>query len=386
MSNKILFVDDDANILNAFQRNLRRDFDIATISSPEAALIALETESFGVLVSDLKMPRMDGIELLTAAAAKWPDTVRILLTGEADTKAAIAAVNHGHVYRFLMKPLALTPLSRILTEALKQRQLIMAERELLQSTLSGAMKVLTEMLCLLHPLAFSRAGQIQNIVRELIAGLGLKDTWEFEIAAMVSLIGCIGLPDDILRKVWEGGELTDSELRMFESHPATGARLLSTIPRFERICQMIEMQEQSLLPLVIDHLETVDRVLLGAYLLKMANEFVSLSAQGFARGEIVGRMQKSSQAYPPQLFTRFATLESVSLSRESRTIKFKELSQGMVVQTDVLSDNGLLLLAKGHTISSTILEGLVRYAVACGIREPIQVLLPADGLYSRPSR
>lgn len=58
----------------------------------------------------------------------------------------------------------------------------------------------------------------------------------------------------------------------------------------------------------------------------------------------------------------------------------------MVVQTDVLSDNGLLLLAKGHTISSTILEGLVRYAVACGIREPIQVLLPADGLYSRPSR
>lgn len=295
MSNKILFVDDDANILNAFQRNLRRDFDIATISSPEAALIALETESFGVLVSDLKMPRMDGIELLTAAAAKWPDTVRILLTGEADTKAAIAAVNHGHVYRFLMKPLALTPLSRILTEALKQRQLIMAERELLQSTLSGAMKVLTEMLCLLHPLAFSRAGQIQNIVRELIAGLGLKDTWEFEIAAMVSLIGCIGLPDDILRKVWEGGELTDSELRMFESHPATGARLLSTIPRFERICQMIEMQEQSLLPLVIDHLETVDRVLLGAYLLKMANEFVSLSAQGFARGEIVGRMQKSSQ-------------------------------------------------------------------------------------------
>jgi FixJ family two-component response regulator len=386
MPSQILFVDDDVNILSAFQRNLRRDFEITTASSPEAALMALENQSFSVIVSDIKMPRMSGVELLSLVAEKWPDTVRILLTGEADAKAAIGAINYGHVYRFLMKPLALTPLTRILTDAVKQHTSVVTERALLEKTLSGSMQVLTEVLCLLHPLAFSRSSQIRNIVREMLSGLQLEDTWELEMAAMVSLIGCIAVPNDILTRAWKGGELTESERHLFESHPVTGARLLASIPRFESICRMIELQEQILSPLVIDDIRKVDRVLLGAYLLKMANEFVSLSSLGLSRGEIIDRMQGSAQAYPPQLFALFARIEAVPLSRESRTIKFKQLAEGMVVQSDVLSDGGLLLLAKGHAISNTILEGLVRYSAACGIREPIQVLLPPEGLYFKPAR
>ena len=379
MPDKILFVDDDVNILNAFQRNLRREFEIVTVNSPDEAIQTMDADpSFGVIVSDLKMPKMNGIELLTLTAERWPDTVRILLTGEADTKAAIAAVNHGHVYRFLMKPLALTPLSRILTAALKQHNLVIAERELLEQTLAGSMKVLTEILCLLHPLAFSRSGRIQNTVKELVTVIGLKNTWEFEIAAMVSLIGCIALPDEILRKVWDNHELNAAERRIFESHPATGARLLKAIPRFEAICQMIERQEQPLESFGTGQpLQDVDRVLLGTYLLKIANLFDSLTSQGFSREAVLERVQSGDQAFPPQLLKALASVESVALSRESRTIKFRELRIGMVSQTDILSHHGLLLLAKGHTISTTILEGLVRYSTACGIREPIQVLLPA---------
>ncbi len=145
---------------------------------------------------------------------------------------------------------------------------------------------------------------------------------------------------------------------------------------------MIELQEQVLPPLGTDVLANADRVLLGAYLLTMAHEFESLSAQGLERDQVMDRMQNGLQAYPRALVASLANVESVSLTRESRTIKYRELSVGMVTQTDILSQKGLLLLAKGHTISTTTLEGLARHAVASGIREPIQVLLPAAPLHS----
>ena len=128
MADKILFVDDDANLLSGLQRTLRRQFDVVTANGPEQALGTLKTQGpFGVIVSDFKMPLMNGVELLGRTAAEWPDTVRILLTGEADTKAAIAAVNEGHVYRFLTKPCPAFSLANALTAAIKQHNLAVAE-------------------------------------------------------------------------------------------------------------------------------------------------------------------------------------------------------------------------------------------------------------------
>lgn len=388
MADKVLFVDDDPNVLSAFQRNLRRDFEIVTVPSPEEAIQTLEADpSFGVIVSDLKMPRMNGIELLTLTSGRWPDTVRILLTGEANTNAAIAAVNQGHVYRFLIKPVALTPLSRILSAALQQHNLVIAERELLERTLAGSMKVLTEILGMLHPLAFSRASRIQNTVRQLVTELQLPNPWEFQVAAMLSLIGCIALPDELLRKVCDGHPLTENEQRLFQTHPATGARLLQSIPRLETICQMIERQEQ---PLELlgpgQSVGESDRALLGAYLLKLANHFDSLTASGLSKIDVLDRLQRGEQAYRPELLQLLAGLESIALDQESRYIKFRELSIGMVPQTDIVSLDDMLLLAKGHIISQTVLECLERYAASCGIREPIQVLLPPPGPTSAADR
>ncbi len=92
MAEKVLFVDDDINLLTIIQRNFRKRFDITLADSPEGALDILQSEGpFGVIVSNLRMPRISGVELLTRAAAEWPDTIRILLTAEADAKAAIDA-------------------------------------------------------------------------------------------------------------------------------------------------------------------------------------------------------------------------------------------------------------------------------------------------------
>lgn len=377
MVEKVLFVDDNTNLLTAIQRNLRKQFEIVVASSPAQALELLRNESpFCVIVSDLRMPHMSGVELLSRTAVEWPDTVRILLTGEADTRAAIAAVNEGHVYRFLTKPFPLPALAQVLTMALAQYRLINSEKVLLERTLSGSVKMLTEILCMTHPLAFSRASRIRDTVKQVLERTGLTGCWEFEMAAMLSQIGCITMPIDILQKLNNGADLSPSEEALYKSHPATGSRLLESIPRLEAVAQIIEQQEETIQPLSSGQaLEKADRVLLGTHILKLALALDYFTTRGLTRQAALAQLQMGDHVYPPELLKALATLEAMDLAMESRAVRFKELAAGMVIKTDIVTKDGSLLLAKGHTLTSTILQCLERYFISQGIREPIGVLL-----------
>src|ERR1700733_8122058 len=102
MSNRILCVDDDINILEGYQRALRKEFDITTAPGGEEALVKIRDEGpFAVVVSDMRMPGMDGIQLLTRIKQVAPESVRIMLTGNADQQTAMNAVNEGNIFRFL---------------------------------------------------------------------------------------------------------------------------------------------------------------------------------------------------------------------------------------------------------------------------------------------
>ncbi len=378
MADRILLVDDDANLLSGIQRNLRKQFDITTANGPGQALAALGTEGpFAAIVSDFKMPLMNGVELMARAAAEWPDTVRILLTGEADTKAAIAAVNEGHIFRFLTKPCPLSSLSNTLLAAVRQYNTVVAEKVLLEKTLNGSVEVLTEILGVMRPLAFSRANRIRNTVRDLVAMSRLSCSWEFELAAMLSQIGCITLPIELLEKVCNGLALTPSEHRLYQTHPATGSRLLEKIPRLETVARIIERQEETIEPLHPGTpLQDADRVLLGCHLLRMAIDLDVLTLQGVARAAALAQMQMRDNGYPPELMKALASIEAVKLGMESRVIKFRELTTGMILRTDIVARDGSLLLAKNHDLSPTVLECLSRYFVSRGIQEPIEVLVP----------
>ena len=130
MTRKALCVDDDANILAAHRRQLRNAFKIDTAQSGQDGLKALDEKGpYPVIVSDLRMPGMDGIEFLSKAREKAPDSVRIMLTGNADLEAAIEVVNEGGIFRFLTKPCSPASLLRALNDGVSQYCLIKAERE-----------------------------------------------------------------------------------------------------------------------------------------------------------------------------------------------------------------------------------------------------------------
>ena len=147
------------------------------------------TEPVDLVISDMRMPAMDGATFLKYARTGAPDTVRVLLTGQADMDSAIAAVNEGNIFRFLTKPCPIDVLLTALKACVEQHRLVTAERVLLEETLRGSVKMLTEVLSLVSPTAFGRAARLQQRVAAIAAQMGIRDRWHIEVAAMVSQIG-----------------------------------------------------------------------------------------------------------------------------------------------------------------------------------------------------
>ncbi len=133
MTHQVLLVDDDENLLNGLKRNLRSEpFDVLTAPGASEALAILEERTIDAVVSDEHMPGLSGTELLTEIRTRYPDTVRIMLTGEADVDTAMRAINQGEIYRFLTKPCDARDLALCIRQGLEQRDLLVESRRLLE--------------------------------------------------------------------------------------------------------------------------------------------------------------------------------------------------------------------------------------------------------------
>ena len=269
MTTRILCVDDEPNLLHAIERQFHKRFEIVTAVGPELGLQAIaERGPFAVVVSDLRMPRMDGIQFLARVRQISPDTVRIMLTVQADLCNAMEAVNQGNVFQFLSKPCPPDTLGRALESALERYRLIQSERELLERTLTGSVEVLSEVLGLVNPSAFGRAQRIRRYVAHIATALNLHNRWQYDLAAMLSQIGCITVAPDILDKIYAAQPLDDDEKKAFASHCAVGHDLLVKIPRLEHIANMVAAQQAP-----GKGRDGSDPVSVGAGLLKTATDF-----------------------------------------------------------------------------------------------------------------
>ena len=149
---KVLCVDDDRDLLDALTLILRRKFRVATATSGAEGLAKLRKAGpFAVVLSDMRMPAMDGVGFLTRVRDSAPDTVRMVLTGNADVNVAIHAVNEGRIFRFLAKPCPPKQLLSAFEAALEQYRIVTAERLLLEETLRGSIKTLSHILAITNP-------------------------------------------------------------------------------------------------------------------------------------------------------------------------------------------------------------------------------------------
>ncbi len=237
---RVLIVDDDSNILSGYQRSLRQTFEIATAQGGNVGLEIIRASApFAVVVSDMRMPLMDGIEFLTAVKEQAPDTVRIMLTGNADLETAIEVVNKGNIFRFLTKPCPPEVLTTALKDAVRQHQLVLAERELLEKTLHGAIRVLTEILSVVDPRAFDRSQALRDLMVPLAKALKQDNAWELSLAAMLSQIGNVTIPPKVLTKLRSRLSLLASEQELLDRVPRVGRDWLARIPRLEKVAEIV---------------------------------------------------------------------------------------------------------------------------------------------------
>jgi len=381
MSEKILCVDDDANILAAYQRNLRKQFTINTALGGEQALAAIETQGpYAVVVSDMQMPGMNGIEFLLKAKEKAPDTVRFMLTGNADQQTAIEAVNKGHVFQFLTKPCPPEMLALALEAGLKQYRLVTAESDLLEKTLSGSIKVLTDILAMIDPRSFGRGELLRDYTRTFVKSLKINQTWEFEVAAMLSQIGFVTIPPVVIQKARAGHGLSGQEKDMLTQVPTTGAELLSNIPRLNTVAKIVLYQNKNYdgSGFPIDSVAGED-IPIGSRILKVLSDLLQLETKETPKANALSLMQNRTGLYDPRVLdAAFACFDiylpqATSAKSSGRPIGFKELQPGHVLISNIETSDGMMIVTARNKISPLLLQKLRNFAAISGIKEPVYV-------------
>ncbi|MGD1104131.1 MAG: HD domain-containing phosphohydrolase [Terriglobia bacterium] len=294
--------------------------------------------------------------------------------------AAVAAVNEGNIFRFLNKPCPTGALLWALEASVAQYRLITAERELLEETLQGSLKTLTEILALVNPEAFGRAIRIRKMVSELARREGVSDPWQAEIAAMLAQIGWVTLPAATASKLYRGLALSASEEAIVENLPKLTEQLLANIPRLESVREILRYRGKH-----FDGQGTPHDALRGAAIpwgaraLKCLADFDILESQGFSTGMALDTLRARSGWYDPTI------LEALARRQEGKPhdavvvrVALHGVQPGMVFAEDVRTPAGLLLIARGQEVTPSLVERIKNLALNSKISEPVLVILPSQ--------
>jgi CheY-like chemotaxis protein len=379
MGDKILFVDDEPAFLKGYQLMLRQDFNVESAVGGEQGLAAIHDHGpYAVVVSDMRMPGMNGVQFLARVRQVTPDTIRMILTGYTDINAAMDAVNEGNIFRFLTKPCEREVLAKAITSGLVQYRLITSERELLENTLMGSIKVLTDVLSAVSPEAFGRSIRITRCVRHLVAKFHLPSSWRFEAAAMLSQLGCITLDPELIQAAYMGTHLTTENQVRFEAHPNTARDLLVNIRRLEPIAWMIGQQLTRGTPQKAPHVPELPAEVLvfGAKMLRVAVAFDSLRMKGMTNDEAVLQLRYRPAEFERELVDALADMKSEEAKMELRKVPISTLTTGMILQQDVRNRAGLLVVAKGQEVTRPLLVRLENFSLAQLIDNEIMALVP----------
>jgi CheY-like chemotaxis protein len=373
----VLVVDDEEAILETLALQLCGDHEVVTAASGDEALRVLAGAGpVAAVISDLRMPGMDGLELLRRVQLEYPDTTRMLHTARSDLESAIAAINNGGVYRYLAKPVSSDELRDIVRDAVEQYGRTNAERHLLDKTLKASIQALFDCLELASPLAFARAGRIRTLVAELCHHMQLDALWEIEVAAMASQLGAVTVPPSVLEKLDKGMTFGPDEQAMVDAMPGVAAHLLETIPMLEDVVEIVRglgaaargVPPEKDKPLVATAVAVV----------RSAMDFETLESRGLEAGNAITVLECRENCSPPVIAALRAVKGVVRRVEKVRGLSVADLETGMRVAEDIVAANGLVLIGRGVTVTDLLLDRLHNYARMVEIVEPV-LAVPAAG-------
>jgi response regulator RpfG family c-di-GMP phosphodiesterase len=372
---RVLCVDDEPRVVEGLVLHLRKDFEVHTALNGEQALQKLRAiGGAAVIVSDMRMPAMDGATLLKRVMASFPQTTRILLTGEAGRDAAVNAVNKGQIFRFLTKPCPPDQLLAAVEAGVIQYRLVNAEREMLQDTVLGCIKALVDVLAIANPVAFGRATRVKRMAIEFADAIEVRDFWQLEAAALLSQIGYLSLSPELVNKLYYGEALSKDEAQQASGVPSVAIKLLEHIPRLEPVMQILaalQYTDQQLAPL------GEGTIGLGARLLGMVLEYDALTTRGQSPEACIKALRDRRTRFGAALVEKFAThLGAGAAPSDCHKLPLHSVRPGMIILQDVRTHTGTLIVPRGFEVTFAFLEKVGNFGPEL-MAEKIDVRIPA---------
>ncbi len=380
MAERVLLADDDPHLLSALRRQLGETFDLTTAASGGEAIKCVQGAAerpFAVVVCDMRMPGMDGIETLKKIREVAPETVRMMLTGNADQQTAIQAINHGNIFRFFTKPCPAPELEEGINDGIAQFRLVTVERDLLERTLAGSLKVLVEIGSMNDPVGHRAAERMSEWVHLLTTEFRMPQRWQLETAATLLAIGQVMIPPEVVAKQHAGERLTEVERSIVDRSPEAARNLVANIPRLEKVAEILYLQDRgydgSGFPAdgpVGEAIPYDARVLKILKDLAVATEGGPLTRASFAV------LDKNAASYDPRLLIKVrAALESTISASAPKIIEvpLSALRVGQTILSDIRQSNGHLVLAANTKVSEAQIERLRNLRKIFTFVEPIKV-------------
>lgn len=368
----VMVVDDNMANLKLLEYMLEGEgYEVRPFPRGRLALAAATQNPPDLILLDINMPEMNGYEVCERlkSNAHISGIPVIFLSALNTTEDKIKGFRCGAV-DYISKPFQLEEVRARVETHVKLRRAQQAEHDLLENTLNDAISTLWELIQLTSPGLASRSWAIRDIVRWIAKRLELSDAWQYELAATLCLVGCITLPNETFEKAYGGHNLSPEEDQMFRAHPERAAGLLLKIPRLEVIADMIRMQQAP----PADS-STFGAAMTGARMLHLALELDSRLYRGVHFRSALDQLRISPSRHEPAMLAALESYPKKSAEFELRSAFIRELRAGMMLEQDVQSGDGLLILKGGTILSETWIERLSNFAKTKGVQEPLRVRL-----------
>jgi DNA-binding response OmpR family regulator len=375
----VLAVDDSESNLDILVAVLSDDYEVTVAMDGRTALEMVRTVQPDLILLDIMMPGIHGYEVCNKLKLDKDtrDIPIIFVTSKTSISYEAAGLELGAV-DYITKPFNPIIIRARVKTHLALRNARLELQELLEKTLGGSSKVLMDILALNNPIAFNRANRLMRYMNTIVEYLEVPDSWQFELAAMLSQIGCITVPRDVLTRIFSDQDVTEEDRKLYSTHPETGRELLSKIPRLETVAEIVARQ---LLPMdkmsETRGLRDKDPATLGGEVLNAVIEFDQLISQGNELQEAFIKMRARGLASQSLIDAMEKSIKVDKAKKVPKKISAKELLNSMIIDQDIFDDTGVLLIKKGCEVSLAVMRVLQRYAELKIINEPIRVLVPS---------
>ena len=427
----LLFVDDEPNILSALRRLFRpRGYKILTAESGAAGLAILEQESVDLVIADMRMPEMDGAEFLKRVRQRWPDSMRLLLTGYADIGSIVDAINLGEIFRYITKPWNDNDIVLVVQEALA-RQALQRERrrldalvkhqneellgvntrlearvaerteelmganrslqganERLKSNFITSIKVFTALVELRGGNLAGHARRVADLSRRLAMRLGLepKLAQEIFVAGLLHEIGKVGFTDEML--VTPVVMMNPRQLELYRGHPHRAAQLLMPLPDLKGATEIIGAQLERFDGAGYPRRLLANDIPLGARILALASDYDSLQMGTLAQRHLDAHdaqaviVQSSGKRYDPQAVMALVNLLGGVPSAitepemvQDMAVSVGALQVGMILSRDLITPSGLLMLSTDHVLDERVIRKILDFEKSAGLELTLHIRL-----------